>query len=270
MSPKNKNRVIGVSVMTLASILVVCLIIKDVYVPEEDRKREQFFASFGEFNGSHAKFRVGLCPDSAFHHVYVRALTTAHFDSIHFNPSTIFILEHEAGDSIVVESSEYSLLSHEQFANFYYANKDREKADTLVDASYLDRFYIVPEDKIDVEQISDLPFLFMDVGFKGYPALLVRHTIGDYFYRFKVYGITESGFKEVSLAPYNAIKSRTNQWCFGGATEFNYNNKTITVSSLAPGSCSDYGTQIIDVYKLNEKTEKFDIQRQKINYNHCY
>lgn len=239
-------------------------------VHDAGKNEDRLFTSFSRFKEYESKYRIGLRSDSVLYHFRIKALTTANFDSVSYLPNTIYILTHESGDSIVIESSDMPLLNHEQFASFYHANENHLSADTLIDSAFLNQFCVVPKDKIDIERISHLPFLFIDVNFDGYPALLVRHSLGNDLYKYQVYGISKSGFNEVNLPPYNALKSRINQWCYGGATEFDYTKKTITVHQLASGSCSDYGTQITQIYTLNPTTEKFELQQLEHRYDCNY
>lgn len=233
----------------------------------------KFFKSFENFPEYASKYRVGLKIDSVMFNFQIKAMMAARFDSIHFSSSTIYVLKHTSGDSIVIKTPDVPLLTHEQFSSFYQANKDSLSADTLISPDFVNKFFIHPSGKIYIEQIENLPFAFMDVNFNGYPALLVRKPLDSYkndYYKFDVYGISKSGFKEVNFEPYNMIKNRTDEWCYGGSTEFDYEKKTITIHSLGPESCSDYGTVITQIYILNTSTEKFDTKtfRQKYDFDH--
>ncbi|MDE6696394.1 MAG: hypothetical protein K2K25_05900 [Muribaculaceae bacterium] len=236
-------------------------------------KEAKFFNSFQNFPEYASKYRVGLKTDSVMFNFQIRAMMTARFDSTHFSASTIYVLKHTSGDSIVIKTPEMPLLTHEQFSSFFHTNKESLKADTLINPDFVNKFYIHPTGKIDIEQIQYLPFAFMDVNFNGYPALLIRKPLGSYkndYYKFDVYGISKSGFKKVSFEPYNMIKNRTDEWCYGGSTEFDYDKKTITIHSLEPESCCDYGTLITQIYILNTSTDKFDTKTfiQKYDFDH--
>lgn len=228
------------------------------------------FSSFANFDNHSAKFRVGAQMDTFMYHFQIKAMTIAYFDDTRYNPQSIYILKHQSNDSLVITTEDTPLITYETFKNFYTNHIDEMRADTIIDPRVFDRFFMMGHsDIVDVESFQNLPFLFLDVNFNGYPALLVRKDVGQEFYYYTVYGITPKGFQKVNYDPYLSIKSRTNFWCFGGSTQFDFSAKTIKVFNLASGSCSDYGTQIIDIYKLNPTTEKFEKKQilEKYDYN---
>ena len=238
----------------------------DRFIREDD-----LFKSFADFDNYSAKFRVGAKMDTVMYHFTIKAITTAHFDDTKYIPKSVYTLKHRCNDSLVIITDEVPLISHESFKEFYTKHKDAMHADTLIDSNVFDKFFwTAHNDIVDVESFQNLPFLFLDVNFNGYPALLIRKDAGQNFYYYKVYGITPEGFNEVNFEPYISIKSRTNTWCYGGSTQFDYNNRTITVFNLSNESCSDYGTQIIDIYKLNPQTEKFEKEQfiEKYDFNY--
>lgn len=246
-------------------IFVSCGDIKMKQQEIKTQRKESFFSSFRDYKLHSSKFRVGAETGSVKYHFSIKALTTAFFDEERYSAETIYILKHTSGDSIIIKTDDVPLLSHKEFQNFYYNHKYR--ADTIVDPEVFNKFFLTDHgDKIDVESFQGLPFLFLDVNFNGYPALLVRYDKGRNYYYYKVYGITSEGFNEVTFEPFTSIKSRTNQWCYGGSTEFDYKNKTIKVCNLTNESCSDHGTQIIDNYKLNPATDRFEKEQRVKKY----
>lgn len=260
---------------TLIMMLFVCATSSCVSTVKESAsetevpapKTDPFFSSFSEFNKSSANFRVGAETDTPISHIKIKAMTTAKFDDAIYTPYTIYILKHQSGDSIVVETGDVPLISCDEFKKFYENNKENVSADTIIDSNVFESFFLTNhEDVINVESFDHLPFLFLDVNFNGHPALLVRDNVGQEFYYYKVYGINNTGFHQVKYEPFLSIKSRTNTWCYGGSTEFDYKHKTITVHNLSRQSCSDYGMQITDVYKLNAATAKFNKTRITRNY----
>jgi hypothetical protein len=238
---------------------------------KNEKRDDAFFAPFEQLDGYNAKYRVGSETDSMRFHVTIKAMMTAFFDSIRYNSKTVYIIKHECGDSIVVSTDSEPLLSHSEFAEFYEANKTYHHADTVIRYDMISKFYIEPRGIVDIESIDNYPFMFMDVNFNGYPALLVRKLIDSMgyhsYYRYKVYGISPKGFIAVNYAPFNKIENRVNEWCYGGSTEFNYFSKTITTHNLAPGSCSDHGTSIKKIYTLNPATGGFDVKQIDTKYD---
>lgn len=172
-----------------------------------------FFSSFSGFDVDSAKFKVGAETDTF--HFKIKAITAAYLHKNTFFLRTIYILKHHSNDSIVIEASDLPLISHENFSRFYSDNKSKPYADTIVDPQIFDKFFLVKHDDIvNVESFQHLPFLFLDVNFNGYPALLVRENIGQDFYYYNVYGITDKGFSKVNFDPFLSIKSRINSWCY--------------------------------------------------------
>lgn len=238
--------------------------------PEKTEKNNSniFFESFGDDKVTNSHYRIGAKSDTTLFNFNLRAVTTGYFDSIKYLTETIYILKHVSGDSLVIRTDDYPLISKNDFSKFYNDNKIKGSADTIVNFNFFDNFYIHPSGIIDFEKLDRYPFLFLDVNFNGYPALLERKTIGgSSFYKFQVYSITKDGFNKVDSEPYNMLKNRTNVWCFGGGTEIDYNNKAIIVHLLAPGSSSDFGTLINLTYKLNPQKELFDITQKESKYD---
>lgn len=255
----------------LCLLCLLCFVCSSCGIGKEDEitKEDIFFSSFSNFNHCAAKFRVGAETDTFLHHFKIKAATIAHFDDSRYEPRSVYILKHKSNDSLVIKTDDAPLLSHEEFKDFYARNKVAGCADTIVDSHVFDQFFLIEHDEVvNVESFEHLPFLFLDVSFNDYPSLLVREDVGHGFYFYKVYAITPGGFHKISFEPYSSIKSRTNSWCLDGSTEFDYKNKTITVFNLFTGSCSDHGTLITDIYKLNPKTEKFDKKQIVNNYDH--
>lgn len=236
-------------------------------------EKEKLLSSFSGYEEYESNYRAVVSQNAPRFHFQIRAMTCANFDSLRYLPSTIYILKHESGDSIVIKTSDNPLLSHEQFQDFYYLNKNKLRADTLVDSGFLDQFYIDPTEgpgQIEIGEIAEFPFVFLDVNFNGYPSLLIRRNLGDGLYKFDVYGITEKGYNKVDFPPFNLLKNHRNNWFHGGATEIDYDSNTITVYLLEPGSCSDYGTTIKQIYTLNRQTDRFDLTQIKGKYDFTY
>lgn len=225
---------------------------------------DAFFSSFPNYECKTANFRVGASSDSARYNVTIKAMTIAHFGDSIYKPLTIYVLKHTANDSIVIKTEDTPLISHNELKDFYSRNRQHKTLhqDTLVNPDVFDKFFFINHpDTVNVESIKHLPFLFLDVNFDGHPALLVRKDKGNNYYYYKTYGITESGFRQVDFEPYQSIKSRIGEYTYGGSTEFDYKNRTITVFNLSEGSCSCHGILIKDVYKLNPTTKKFEKRR---------
>ena len=256
-------------------VLSIVFVVASSCNTEKDRmggsvQEDPIFASFSDFGNYSAKFRVGAQMDTILYNFQIKAMTIAQFDDITYCPRSIYILKHQSNDSLVIKTEDVPLISHETFKEFYARHKVAMRADTIIDSHVFDRFFMIEHsDIVNVESFQHLPFLFLDVNFNGYPALLVRNDIGQNFYYYTVYNITPNGFHKVTFDPYLSIKSRTNSWCFGGSTEFDFSAKTIRVFNLSKGSCSDYGTQITDVYKLNSAIEKFEKRQivEKYDFN---
>lgn len=255
--PKHPNilKSFSLSLLLLGFMSVSCVSTDKIEIKSE---KDIFFSHFSNFEQSSSNFRVGAEIDSLIYHFKIKAMTTAYFDDAKYTPNTIYILKHQSGDSLVIKTNDAPLISHEEFKTFYDFNKSNLSSDTILDSSVFDKFFLIDHEEIvNVESFENLPFLFLDVNFNGYPALLVRKDVGQHFYYYDIYGINSDGFSKVNFEPYVSIKSRVNPWCYGGSTEFDYKNKTIKVFGLANESCSDYGTEIIDIYKLNETSQKF-------------
>lgn len=257
--------------LSLAAFIIILAVCITCRLSDSNREEtvepNPFFAEFSKYRGYGAKFRAGAEIDTLNFHI--KALTTAFFDSTRYTPQTTYIIKHQvSGDSLVINTNDAPLLSHLEFSEFYRNNKDKNKADTILSPSFFEKFCIESTGKVNVESFQHLPFVFMDVSFKGYPALLVRQNVDDrYLCRYRVYGIRKDGFHLVDFEPYLSIKNSVNSWCSGGSTEFDYDKKTITVRSLSPDSCSDYGTFIIQIYTLNPDTDRFVLNQIENEYD---
>lgn len=227
------------------------------YMSKHASETDKFFSDFSNYDRSiSAHYRVGAETDTNMCGFHIKAITTAFFDSMRYSPTSVYILKHVSGKSLVINTDDVPLLWHFDFADFYENNKSKSRADTIISPRFFDKFYVAESDTVKVESFQWLPFVFMDVNFDGSPELLVRK--GADLYRYDAYDIKEDGIKMLDFEPYLSIKSRCHSWSYGGSTQFDFKNKTITVFSLSPQSCSDYGSSIKEVYTYNPSTGTFD------------
>ncbi|MDE6194621.1 MAG: hypothetical protein K2M83_11650 [Muribaculaceae bacterium] len=139
-----------------------------------------FFSSFSDFNHYAAKFRVGAEMDTTLYHFRIKAITIANFDDKLYRPQSVYILTHQSSDAIVIKTEDTPLISYEEFKRFYNRHKEEMRADTIINSQVFDKFFkIEHNDIVDVESFDHLPFLFLDVNFNGYPALLVRNRYDE-------------------------------------------------------------------------------------------
>jgi hypothetical protein len=260
-----KQHIILLTICVSLTTLFSCIGEQKTVVQE--KRNDEFFSSFEGEDGFSARYRVGAESDSSRFNFTIKAITTAWFDSIRYDTKTVYILKHSCGDSIVIHTKDKPLLSHSEFARYYYANKAYARADTILRYDIISHFYIEPKGVVAIDSIDTYPFMFMDVNFSGNPALLVRDYGYQGYYSYTVYKISAAGFKEIHDAPFNKIENRANSWCLGGSTVFDYKNKTISTHMLAPGSCSDYGTSITQVFTLNPSTDRFDMKQIENKYD---
>lgn len=236
---------------------------------QKETPEDPLFASFSGHREHDARYRVALKTDTPFYHFEIRAITTATFDDSRYTPSTFYIFKHEKGDSIVIRSSDMPLFDKEQFEVFYNTHREQQKADTIINADFLNQFYLKPSEKFGVEKIEKYPFVFMDVNFDGYPELLVRES-DDYggYCRFRIYGITAKEFKLLAQPPFNAFKNAFRPYTGGGDTELDYVQKTIKVWEMEPSSCPCHGTIIEQTYTLDSQSGEFDCYQTEHRYDH--
>lgn len=202
-------------------VIIICLFTQcaEKETNQETAEQETFFSDFLAYGDINKRFRVGAELDTL--NVRIKAFTTATFDSVRYCPQTLYVITYQSEDSLVRDTGDGSrktivvdagngapLLSYAKFMKFYNDNKELGRADTIVSSSVLEKFL-----KVDVESFMELPFVFMDVGSKGYPSLLVRG--GKQYY--KVYGINEIGFELENFESYSSIKRKVEQEY--GATE---------------------------------------------------
>ena len=265
-------------------VIIICLFTQCVEkeTNQETAEQETFFSDFLAYGDINKRFRVGAELDTL--NVRIKAFTTATFDSVRYCPQTLYVITYQSEDSLVRDTGDGAkktivvdagggapLLSYAKFVKFYNDNKELGRADTIVSPSVLEKFFIKKKDrkKVDVESFMELPFVFMDVSFKGYPSLLVREGGYRDIQYYKTYGISKTGFKLVKFEPYNSIKSRAGTWMFGGSTEFDYDKNSITVHTIAEGSCSDFGVFIETIYTLDPKTDRFVKKVVRHPYDCC-
>lgn len=232
---------------------------------QEKSNKNPFFNEFSSYGGYNAKYRVGFSTDTIFNGLVIRAITTAYFDSCRYTPQSTYIIKHTSGDLLVLNTTDAPLLSHSEFSDFYKSNMVKNGADTIIGSSFIENFCIKNDGRVEVESFQHLPFVFMDVNFDGKRELLIREKLEMYYYT--VYEIGRNGLKKMETNPYKQIKNRTNQWCYGGSTEFDYDEKSITIHALSSESCSDHGVSIKLTYTLNPITNSFDLKQEEYKYD---
>ena len=115
--------------------------------------------------------------------------------------------------------------------------------------------------KADLVDGENLPFFLLDVNFDNHPALVVNkgkpypYSIN---YKYDVYGLgADNTAKLIEMEPFNNFNSKIEDWVDGPGTVIDYNNQTIKITSMRPGSDADAGAVIIDTYKLDPSTRTF-------------
>ena len=231
--------------------------------PNEERTTPE---EFSEFADCKAHYRVfAACPDSICH-VKIKALMTAYIDTVNnlLYPQTTYLLKHSSGETIKIETKK-SLLSLEEFRYFVNSHTSTYNDTVLV---LTNSFVIQTGDEYNLSDLN-AEFCFMDVGFRGYPSLLIKRKPTCHCFYYDVYSIASKAMSKVDFPPYNEFKTATSCWMLGYGTNINYARKEIIVPSLGENSCSDFGTLVYDCYKLDEETEKFVHHRKTESYDIC-
>lgn len=195
----------------------------------------------------------------------VRALMTAWIVNTGLRSTTTFSLTHQSCKIFTIDTYEHPLISYEDF-NRYYENNHKVHNDTIVSFNY--NPVVTEQRTFDMANYGDMPFFFLDVTFDGVEELLIRDGVREFCNRYRVFNIGDK-VEELRHKPYNYFVTAANNWMGGIGTTVDYQKRSITISSLDEGSCSDHGTFIKDIYTLDANGAQFTHTRKLIPYDWC-
>jgi hypothetical protein len=225
------------------------------------------YESFSDCKFTESRYRVWAESKDSVYGFHIKALMVAWINDSTLTSTTTFKLSHRTGKTFTLEGEGISLLPFEEFRNFVN-NNHKAHNDTIVDLCYE---YDTPKSNLfNMEACCDKPFFFMDVTFDGRKALLIRKGPKETCNYFRVFSLGRKyeTVKEINYEPYNHFKTSAGYYTYGGGTKVDYINKTITVYSNEPGSCSCHFNTIIDTYTLNREQGRFVKATQEV-INQC-